>query len=63
MSNPKRGVIGGYATIEQARAAWANIIDNDKLIIYDVNLGFSEFKPADTAVCYIILNDLQNDTK
>jgi len=60
MTNPKIGVIAGYASIEDARAAWANLIGNDKLAIYEINIGFAQGKSAQKPVAFVILPDSLN---
>ena len=53
MSNPNSGALFGYATREQAAAAWAEILGNDELVIYEVRLGLAAKEP----VGFIILQD------
>lgn len=58
MSNPNFGAISAYATIEEACAAWTNIVDNDQLTIYEIRIGLGFFKPAERPVAWVILKEL-----
>ena len=59
MSNPKTGAINAYATREQAYAQWANIVNNAKLVVYEVRINLAahttgKFEP----VAFVILKEL-----
>lgn len=53
------GAISGYATKEEALAAWANIVGNEKLSVYEVRIGLASFNPAATPAAWIIIPSLE----
>lgn len=55
MTNPSQAAISGYASKEEALAAWANIVDNDQIAVCSVVIGLASFNPADKPVCWILL--------
>lgn len=59
MSNPKTGALNAYTTREQVYAAWANIVNNDDLVIYEIRINLAahttgKFEP----VAFVILKEL-----
>lgn len=58
MNSPEFGALTGYATKEAASEAWANIKDNNELVIYEVYIGLGSFRPAESPVTYVILRKL-----